>query len=138
MKQPKNCLLIDDDSDDQEIFITAAAEVNPTIICQVVSDGNDALKLLNETSELPDLIFLDINLPKMDGFEILIHLKRNQRLRGIPVIVYSTTRDESQIAKAVKLGASGFVTKAAHYHSLCKILQHFLLDESEGGVETEF
>lgn len=131
----KICLLVDDDSDDQEIFVAAATEVNPTTICQVASDAEDALKLLNATSELPDLIFLDINMPKMDGFEVLVHLKRDQRLRSIPVIFYSTTNDESQVAKATKLGASGFVTKTNHYDSLCKILRHFLPDESEAGKD---
>lgn len=131
MKTNQTCLLIDDDSDDQEIFVTAAAEVNSATTCQVISDANDALQFLRRTSDLPDLIFLDINMPKMDGFEFLVELKRVQRLQSIPVIFYSTTKDESQIVKATRLGASGFITKTNDYNSLCKILQHFLRDESQ-------
>ena len=136
MKTNPTCLLIDDDSDDQEIFVTAAAEVNSATTCQVISDAKDALQFLRRTSDLPDLIFLDINMPKMDGFEFLVELKRDQRLQGIPVIFYSTTKDEDQIVKATRLGASGFITKTNHYTSLCKILQHFLRNESQDGKQT--
>jgi CheY-like chemotaxis protein len=133
--QNKSCLLIDDDSEDQEIFVTAVREINSTTKCRVVSDAENALKLLKQTSELPDLIFLDINMPKMDGFEFLVHIKRDQRLSNIPVIFYSTTKDESQISKATKLGASAFISKTSDYKSLCEILQHFLKDGSTGSSQ---
>lgn len=93
MKTKPTCLLIDDDSDDQEIFVSAAAEVNSGTACQVISDAQDALSFLKQTTDLPDLIFLDINMPKMNGFEFLVELKKEKRLQGIPVIFYSTTKD---------------------------------------------
>lgn len=133
MKTNPTCLLIDDDSDDQEIFVAAAAEVNSATTCQVISDAREALQLLRRTSDLPDLIFLDINMPKMDGFEFLVEFKKDQRLQYIPVIFYSTTKDESQIAKATRLGASGFITKTNHYDSLCKILRRFLGNDGQDG-----
>lgn len=133
MKTNPTCLLIDDDFDDQEVFVTAAAEVNSATTCQVISDARDALQFLRRTTDLPDLIFLDINMPRMNGFEFLVELKKDERLQYIPVIFYSTTRDESQIAKATRLGASGFITKTNHYDSLCKILGHFLRNDGQDG-----
>lgn len=65
----------------------------------------------------------------MDGFQFLVELKRDQRSQGVPVIFYSTTREECQIKKATRLGALGFITRTNHYSSLCKILQHFFRDE---------
>jgi CheY-like chemotaxis protein len=135
MKTNRTCLLIDDDSDDQEIFVTAVADVSAATTCQVIADAKDALKFLARTSDLPDFSFLDINMPKMDGFEFFVELKKVQRLQRIPVIFYSTTKDEGQIVKATKLGASGFVTKTNDYNSLCKILKHILRDESYEGKE---
>lgn len=126
MKNPKTCLLIDDDLEDQEIFLLAAAEVSSTTNFQVISDAEEALNLLKKSSDLPDLIFLDINMPKMDGFEFLVHLNRDHKLSSIPVIFYSTTTDEKQISKATKLGASGFVSKTNSYNALCNILKNVL------------
>lgn len=109
--------------------------VDPTTDCKVISDAEDALNFLRGSHNLPDLIFLDINMPKMDGFEFLVHLKRDQRLKTIPVIFYSTTKEESQIAKATKLSASAFVSKTNSFNSLCEVLHHFLRHESNDGKQ---
>ena len=127
MKIPsKYCMLVDDDLDEQEIFLVAAQEVNPRIIWRYENDPKHALALLKQSPELPDLIFLDINMPKMDGFEFITRLKKDERLKPIPVIFYSTTKDERQVKKAATLGASGFVTKTNSYPDLCKVLRMFL------------
>jgi CheY-like chemotaxis protein len=130
------CLLIDDDSDDQQIFLGAVHEVSPTTRCSVISDAETALEILKDSVVLPDIIFLDINMPRMDGFEMIIQLKRDPRLAKIPVIFYSTTSDERQIAQATKLGATGFVTKTPDYSTLCKILAHFLNGKPADKFET--
>lgn len=130
MNNHKVCYLIDDDYEDQEIFVTAVNEVNPAFYCAVKSDAESALLELKESAQLADIIFLDINMPKMDGFEFIIHLKRDSRLKSIPVIFYSTTRDEDQISKATKLGASGFITKTASYKELIKTLKWFLTNQA--------
>ena len=127
MKIPsKYCMLIDDDPDEQEIFLVAAQEVNPDVIWRYENDPKQALASLRQSFELPDLIFLDINMPKMDGFEFITHLKRDERLRPIQVIFYSTTKDEIQIKKASTLGALAFVTKTTNHPDLCNVLRMFL------------
>jgi CheY-like chemotaxis protein len=121
---PKYCLLVDDDPDQQEIFLTAAQEVNPNLICKYEQDPEQAFELLRH--DTPDIIFLDVNMPKIDGFEFIIHLKCDDRLRSIPVIFYSTLSDEKQIERATTLGAHGFITKTNNYNHLCKLLSMFL------------
>ena len=122
----KYCLLVDDDPDEQELFFTAAQEVNPNVICKCERDPEEAFELLKRSLDIPDVIFLDVSMPKIDGFEFIIHLKCDERLRSIPVIFYSTLSDEKQIEKATTLGAEGFITKTNNYNQLCKRLSMFL------------
>lgn len=107
----RSCLLIDDDTDDQEIFLAAARQIEPHLVCMIEDDPEHALETLQASHELPDLILLDVNMPKMNGFEFLINLKLDQRLKHIRVIFCSTTSEKSQIGKAASLGAAGFITK---------------------------
>ncbi len=125
MKRPKTCLLIDDDADDQEVFLTALRDVSATAVCLIAPDGDRALKLLNEGKAVPDYIFLDLNMPRMDGFEFLVAVKESKSLRDIPVIVYSTTTHHEQVAKVKKLGAKEFFTKTYKYKDLCALLRKY-------------
>ena len=72
MKEPKICLLVDDDPDDQEVFLTALSDVSSTALCLVAPDGDRALELLHHEETIPDYIFLDLNMPRMNGFEFLV------------------------------------------------------------------
>jgi CheY-like chemotaxis protein len=111
-------LYADDDLDDRMLFIEAFSEIRPSVLCITVCDGKQLLRSLRKVHELPDVIFLDINMPVMDGRECLIRLKRNRRLRTIPVVIYSTT--------SLRLGASSFIQKALSYPQLCADLTRFI------------
>lgn len=128
MKAPKICLLVDDDPDDQEVFLTALNDVSETALCLVAPDGDRALELLHNDETIPDYIFLDLNMPRMNGFEFLTAIKKSKILKDIPVIVYSTTSQPSQIEKAKKLGASEFFTKTYKYKELCALLTKYFGD----------
>lgn len=128
MKQPKICLLVDDDPDDQEVFLTALNDVSTSALCLVAADGDRALELLHNEETIPDYIFLDLNMPRMDGFEFLTAMKKSSVLRNIPVIVYSTTSQHAQIEKAKRLGATEFFTKTYKYKELCALLQKYFGD----------
>lgn len=128
MKEPKICLLVDDDPDDQEVFLSALSDVSSTAHCLVAADGDHALELLHNEEAIPDYIFLDLNMPKMDGFELLTAIRKSKILRDIPVIVYSTTSQASQIEKAKKLGATEFFTKTHKYRDLCTLLRKYFGD----------
>ena len=84
-------ILIDDDEDDRDIFFQALMEINPSVQFAGFKDGLEAFKLLNDSATLlPDLIFLDLNMPCMNGFECLKKIRENRLLNNTPVIIYST------------------------------------------------
>lgn len=128
MKRPKICLLVDDDPDDQEVFLTALNDVSSTALCLVAPDGDRALEILHNEETIPDYIFLDLNMPRMNGFEFLAAMKKSKILRDIPVIVYSTTSQPTQIEKVKKLGATEFFTKTYKYKDLCTLLRKYFGD----------
>ena len=115
-------LYADDDRDDGELLIEALGTIDPSIECQLASDGKEAIQWLNESHALPDCIFLDVNMPVMDGRECLSELKSNDRLKTIPVIMYSTTKDEEEIASLYELGAADFILKPTRFDVLCESL----------------
>jgi DNA-binding response OmpR family regulator len=113
----KRFLLIDDDSDDRELFSEALSLVEPAIICDHATDAEEGYAWLQKNTEEPDLIFLDINLPVTNGWELLTRLKESA-LKHIPVIMYSTSSNAKDIRTAKELGALCFITKPHAFRSL--------------------
>jgi response regulator of citrate/malate metabolism len=123
MRNIINCLLIDDDIDDQEIFIMTINTVNKNINCITANDGAEALILLNDQSQLiPDYIFLDVNMPKVNGVECLKKIKMIARLKNCKIFMYSTTSEKSIVTETKKLGATDFIIKPALTSELEMIL----------------
>ncbi|HLZ85711.1 MAG TPA: response regulator [Puia sp.] len=119
----KRFLLIDDDTDDRELFSEALATVDPVIICDQATDGAEAFaRLRNNELSKPDLIFLDINMPVMNGWQFLTRLKSEDAYKHIPVIVYSTSSNQKDRRIADDLGALCFITKPHAFRNL----QHLL------------
>jgi CheY-like chemotaxis protein len=115
--------LIDDDIDDVELFRDALEEVAPSISFQYASDGHQAVRSLTEQkNSLPDLVFLDISMPVFNGLQCLASFKKDDQLRGLPVIMYSTSSQEREIRMASELGALAFVTKPNDFRLLKRIL----------------
>lgn len=108
-------LLADDDRDDREMFSEALAALDPRIICDGVEDGREALKFLSSSKTFPSVIFVDINMPVMDGWQLLRTLKTDTHYVDIPVIVYSTSSRPKDFATAIDLGAACFVTKPDNF-----------------------
>ena len=87
----KKLLLIDDDADDHEFFLEAIHEIDSSINCTTYLDSEKALLELKESAhQLPDLIILDTNMPKLSGRQLLIALKEDSKLKEVPVVMYST------------------------------------------------
>jgi CheY-like chemotaxis protein len=124
MNAGKRFLLIDDDADDRELFSDTLAIVDPICICHLIPDGEEALSKLgsNEIGR-PDMIFLDINLPVMSGWQILTELKTKENYRQIPVIIYSTSSNPRDRELAKQLGALCFVTKPSNHRILKGMLE---------------
>jgi len=120
-------LLIDDDEDDQDIFREAASTVIPDISCLVAKDGEEGLAMLHQLAVFPDYIFLDVNMPKMDGREFLKRVKIDPALKAIPVVVYTTSEHKSELGEYFALGASNFITKPSEFNLLLTHLKSVLL-----------
>ena len=120
-------LFVDDDPDDYDIFRDALKAARPNTKCLHVEDGQAAIDFLNDgTSTLPDYIFLDINMPIMGGKECLIKIKKNPKLKMIPVIMYSTTSSVVEINEYKKLGAKDFIVKPATFRNLVNTLKEVI------------
>lgn len=124
-------LLIDDDADDSELFREALEETDAHIILQCAGDGEEALKRLKEPP-LPSLIFLDINMPRMNGWECLKRMKLLPEYKHIPVIMYSTSSHQREIDIAIDLGALSFFTKPHSYTELRKMM-NYIVDKVKSG-----
>jgi CheY-like chemotaxis protein len=122
--QVKRFLIIDDDEDDNELFTEALAAVESGIICYSAEDGQEAIdKLDAKVIGQPDIIFMDINMPVMNGWQCLTKLKSVSDYNGIPVIIYSTSSDKRDKELAKDMGAICFFTKFSDFKKLIKVLE---------------
>ena len=121
-------LIIDDDTEDRELFHEAIGEVDSSIKCYTAKDGKEALSLMTrELVVLPDYIFLDINMPVMNGRECLAEIKKDSKLKAIPVIMYSTTSDTNEIRGYYTLGAHDFLIKPHNFKKLVEALNSIIV-----------
>ena len=126
-KKPTTFFIVDDDADDQEIFLAAVKEVDETIKCITVDNCEEALnQLKNNKNPLPDFIFLDLNMPRINGRQCLIELRKVAHLKHIPVIIYSTSSLKKDIEETAELGADMFITKPSKFDDLCKTLTNVI------------
>jgi CheY-like chemotaxis protein len=123
----RRLFIIDDDVEDQEIFMEAVREVDGSIQCYSATSGEEALKQLErEVIVLPDLIFLDLNMPKLNGKQILKEIKNIRALRSIPVIMYSTSFAPRDLEEIQNLGAAFHLLKPSRFEDLCRSLKVIL------------
>ncbi|GAB3522653.1 response regulator [Emticicia fontis] len=118
-----NILLIDDDDDDQEIFQTALQQISSTVQYNYFNSAREALSKLATSERLPEVIFLDLNMPLMTGQEFLLHIKQNQQLAHIPIIIFSTASDTATKELTRDLGAHDFITKPGDFNELISLLK---------------
>jgi CheY-like chemotaxis protein len=126
MSSPLLCLLIDDDQDDQEIFTLALEDSGLNMECVISSNASEALqKLTQDDTFLPNYIFLDLNMPRINGIQLLTEIKKVSRLQHIPVVIYSTSSHPKDKDATLKLGASAFITKPSGIKELSVLLKDF-------------
>lgn len=123
----KHILLIDDDEDDQEIFLTALGKIDRTIICTAIDNAREALDMLIARKISPDLIFLDLNLPVMNGQQFLMEIKKEQTLSNLPIIILSTSSHRATIELTRELGAMDFHSKPDNFKDLIDIIKSVLM-----------
>jgi PleD family two-component response regulator len=135
----KTILIVDDDSDDRALFSEAITKVDPELNLQIGFNGLMALNKVKE--EKPDLIFLDINMPVMDGWRCLSALKSTESTKDIPVIMYSTSSYIEDIDRAISMGALCFFTKPYGFNdlktSIAMVISH-LKNETLSKLQNSF
>lgn len=119
----KNILLIDDDEDDHLIFKEALSQVDVVANCVCAYSAQDGIKILDGL--FPDYIFLDVNMPALNGLECLEMIKKDERLSKIPVVMYSTGMDDVICDKAFQRGAYACIKKISSIKDLAKMLNRF-------------
>ena len=119
-------LCIDDDVEDLEMFKEAVHSINPRVGCLLARDADNAVKFLSDAVILPDYIFLDINMPGMDGIQLLKHLRTYKEFGHIPVVMYSTTITHNDYSESIRYGAIGFIEKANTLKDMYFSLQKFI------------
>jgi CheY-like chemotaxis protein len=123
------CFLIDDDADDRESFKIALKEIDPKIECVLATSGEEGLKLLDEGSITPDYIFLDLNMPRMDGWECLREIKKRPNLKHIPVIIISTAECLKDRLELQQLEIARYITKPNTQGEFTKAVSKVLIKE---------
>ena len=119
-----NILLADDDKDDCLFFKEALEELELSSQLTTVHDGEQLMHhLLAKTNQLPHVLFLDLNMPRKNGFTCLEEIKRSVRLKALPVIIFSTSYDEHIADQLFKNGAQYYICKPTHFSQLKKVLQ---------------
>lgn len=121
--KPRKILLIDDDSDDRTFFNMAVNSIDSSIILKFASNGLEGLEVLNkEVESPPDVIFLDINMPVMDGRECLRELKSHSSLNAIPVFVLTTSSNPHERRELINQGAQDYISKPSDINKLVKLV----------------
>jgi chemotaxis family two-component system response regulator Rcp1 len=125
---PANVLLVEDNEDDIELTLEALEDSKVRMEIHTVSDGKSAMAFLRREGAYankprPDLILLDLNLPLMDGREVLKAIRNDPNLTEIPVVVLTTSENEEDILKAYKLHANCYITKPVDFAQFTEIIK---------------
>ena len=117
-------LIVDDDYDDSSLFSEALSSIEPEVVCYCANDGFEALEKLNTLQfDNPDIIFLDLNMPGMSGWECLEKLKSMERFKDIPLIIHTTSSRRADRDLALEKGAICFVTKSYDFKKTTQMLK---------------
>lgn len=119
-------LYIDDDTDDQEFFQIALQTINPSIGLHFAKNGLEGWEKLSNMGDKPGIIFLDLNMPLMDGKQFLEKIMNEGDYKHIPVAIYSTSSAHTDKEQTIKMGARHFITKPNKIDDIVKILQNVL------------
>ncbi|MDX6690729.1 MAG: hypothetical protein QOG15_2186 [Solirubrobacteraceae bacterium] len=126
-------LMAEDDEEDRLMAQEALAEANPINQLRFVVDGEDLMDYLHQRGEhgagadapRPAIILLDLNMPRKDGREALAEIKSDPELRHIPVVVFTTSKDDHDVLTTYALGANSYITKPSRFTTLVEVMSGF-------------
>jgi len=117
-----NVLLVDDDSEESYLFNEALEHAHLNIRLSRANDGNDLISYLFREAP-PDLVFMDINMPYKDGLEALTEIRSNSKFKNLPLIIYSTSKNERSINACYEKGADLFIVKPDDFDELMQVVK---------------
>ena len=127
---PMTIVLADDDPDDRALVGEALEEAGLPVDLRTVADGPELLDYLrregryaNEEAPVPDLVLLDLNMPRMNGHEVLKAIRGDNRIKATPVIVLSTSARDDDIVRAYESGGNSFITKPSSFPGLVEVMR---------------
>lgn len=116
-------LLVDDDADDRALFKHCIGRNKISVHLLEAENGLEAIRMLRLNTKQPDIIFLDINMPVMDGYSCLFKIKSDERLKNIPVIMFSTANKIFEETTALQKGALRYIQKPPSLSEFCLIIK---------------
>lgn len=129
MNQPLRILLADDDEADRLLFKEALKDLKIKTSVHTVDDGVELMEYLKgKDLILPELLFLDLNMPRKNGLECLKEIKANPRYKEIAVVIYSTSASERDIEETFMSGANVYINKPSNYNALKQVLETAVLN----------
>ena len=128
--QQVEILLVEDNEDDIVIIQEVFADMELTTIINTVRDGEEALAYLRregkyKMARVPDVVLLDINMPKNNGFEVLEEMKKDPRLQSLPVIMLTTSHREEDVVRSYEMGACSYIQKPVDLDRFKKLVKQF-------------
>ena len=132
----RHILLADDDYDDSILFQDVLDELPLSTHLTTVFNGEQLMQLLNETEEpLPDVLFLDLNMPRKNGFDCLSEIKHSEKLKLLSVVIFSTSYEPEVVSMLYKNGAQYYIRKPNSYTQLKKVIHHALNLTAKTNIE---
>lgn len=126
MNSKLNILLIEDDTIEVMKFKRALSKLGLDHKLQNAVNGEDALKILEQKDRLPNIILLDLNMPKINGIEFLTMLKKDEVLKYIPTVILSTSNNKKDLLECYKIGIAGYVLKPLKYEDYVSKIEKLL------------
>jgi CheY-like chemotaxis protein len=123
-KSPLHILLAEDDDDDSMLFKEALNELSVDAKLSRVKDGEELMQILNHFGDkLPDIVFLDINMPRKNGFECLLEIKKSGKYEDVPIVILSTSSGKDLVSKMYDAGANLYICKPNQFNHLKKVIE---------------
>ena len=116
--EPKTILLVEDNADDEQLTLRAMRQSEVPNIIRVARDGAEAIEALfgaGTNGRLPDLVLLDLKLPKVSGLEVLQRIRNEERTRTLPIVVLTSSDEERDIVESYNLGANSYIRKPVDF-----------------------
>ena len=126
MKRDLTIFYTDDDQEDLDFFREIVDAIDDTVVVHTQNTGQQLMNALDNPPPTPHLVFLDINMPGMNGFDILKKVRGSEIHKALPIVIFSTSGDQSAIKRSRELGATFYVQKSSVFEQLKKSIEHAL------------